>query len=270
VGLLIQYLNPEFWIDMLRHSWAHVGETGFWVAVVQIIWINILLSGDNAVVIAMACRGLKPRQRVLGMIIGAGVASVLLILFTGIIATLMTLPLLKLIGGCALLWVAYDLVSPDSDDASDIEAGESLWRAVRIVVVADIVMSLDNVIAVAAAAQGNYLLLVLGLAISIPIVIGGSAAIMAILARFPILVWAGGALLGWIAGGLLATDPLVAGYVSAGIHLVFDSGYSILGYALKLDLELDLLELACSLLGAIGVVTAGLLSHRSSRSSAHK
>src|SRR5262245_36008251 len=187
----------------------------FWLAAVQIMGINILLSGDNAVVIALACRGLPPKERFWGMVFGAGVAAVLLILFTGIVATLMTLPYLKLVGGIALFWVAIKLVAPQPHDAEDTpEAVEDLWRAVRVVVVANIVMSLDNVIAVAAAAKGNYLLLGLGLAVSIPIVIAGSALFLAILERFPIVVWGGGALLGWIAGGLLPDDAVVAQYIA--------------------------------------------------------
>jgi YjbE family integral membrane protein len=263
LGLLTQYIEPEFWTVAFQNSLAPIAQPGFWVAVVQIIWINILLSGDNAVVIALACRGLPPRQRLWGMMIGAGVASVLLITFTAVVATLMTLPFLKLVGGCALFWVAYKLLLPDADEGT-IETVETLWRAVRIVVVADIVMSLDNVIAVAAAAKGNFVLLGLGLAVSIPVVIAGSAVIIAILEAFPLLVWAGAALLGWIAGGLLATDPLVARYISAEAHIVIDTGYAILGRAdhTALDFELNLLELACSLLGAIGVVVAGVLTLR--------
>src|SRR5262245_18832350 len=177
--------------------------------------INILLSGDNAVVIALACRALPPRERFWGMLFGAGLAAILLILFTGVVATLMKLPYLKLIGGLALFWVAIKLVTPQPHDAEDTpEAVEDLWRAVRVVVVANIVMSLDNVIAVAAAANGNYLLLGLGLAISIPVVIAGSALFLAVLERFPWVVWAGGALLGWIAGGLLPDDAFIAQYIA--------------------------------------------------------
>jgi YjbE family integral membrane protein len=237
--------------QLLNGFVADVGDAGFWVAVVQIIWINILLSGDNAVVIAMACRALPPRQRLWGMAIGAGVASVLLIVFTGIVATLMTLPFLKLVGGVALFWVAYNLVLPDTDD-QEIEAVGTLWRAIRIVVVADIVMSLDNVIAVAGAAHGNYLLLGLGLAISIPVVIAGSAAIMAVLAQLPILVWAGAAMLGFIAGGLIATDPGVLQYVPTDPRIAIEA----------LDFNMSLIEFVCSLVGAVGVVIAGVLTLR--------
>src|SRR6266849_7181476 len=202
----------------------------FWLAAMQIMGINILLSGDNAVVIALAVRALPPKERFWGMVLGAGCAAVLLILFTGIVATLLKLPYLKLIGGLALFWVAVKLVAPQPHDAEDTpEAVEDLWRAVRVVVIANIVMSLDNVIAVAAAANGNYLLLGLGLAVSIPVVVAGSAMIMAILDRFPILVWAGAALLGWIAGGLVATDPFVHQYLSSATQVAFDTGSTMLG-----------------------------------------
>jgi YjbE family integral membrane protein len=181
----------------------------FWVAVGKIIWINILLSGDNALVIAMACRGLQPKQRLWGMIFGAGAAVVLRIIFTFIVVTLMSLPYLKLVGGLALLWIAAKLLVPEGEDEEGVESAAHLWAAIQIVVVADIVMSLDNVIAVAAAANGGLPLLVLGLAISIPLIVAGAALIMALLTRLPILVWLGAALLGWIAGDVIATDPAI-------------------------------------------------------------
>jgi YjbE family integral membrane protein len=183
------------------------GQTAFWLAISQIIWINILLSGDNAVVIAMACRSLQPRARLWGMILGAGVAVVLRIIFTGIVTTLMEIPFLKAAGAIALLYIAVDLVRPKSEDTNDaVSAADTLWRAMITIAVADVVMSLDNVIAIAAVAKGSWLLLLIGLGISIPMIIAGSAIIMALLDRVPVLVWAGAALLGWIAGELLLTD----------------------------------------------------------------
>ena len=221
-------------------------RAGFWLAALQIMGINILLSGDNAVVIALAVRALPPKQRFWGMVLGAGAAAVLLIVFTGIIATLMKLPYLKFAGGLALFWVAIKLVSPQTHDAEDTpEAVEDLWRAVRVVVVANIVMSLDNVIAVAAAAKGNYLLLGLGLAVSIPVVIAGSALFLAIIERFPIVVWGGGALLGWIAGGLLPEDPIIAEHFS--------------------EATAETLEVVCGIAGAIIVVLVGVYMVKSSR-----
>src|ERR1700720_4287691 len=237
----------------------------FWVAVGKIIWINVLLSGDNALVIALACQGLHPRQRVWGMVIGAGIAVVLLILFTGIVATLMVLPYLKLAGGLALLAIAAKLLVPE-DECDDVTAGTSLWLAVRIVVMADIVMSLDNVIAVAAAANGQLPLLILGLAISIPMIIAGAALIMMILDRMPILVWLGAALLGWIGGQVIATDPaigprlhqLLAGDVSLNI----DTTSSLFGFAehLRFDGEID--EFLLALLGATIVLVVGSIWRR--------
>jgi YjbE family integral membrane protein len=199
-------------MDLLVNEMSH---PAFWLAVVQVIWINILLSGDNAVVIALACRGLPPKERRWGMIIGAGVASVLLIVFTGVVSVLMTLPYLKLVSAIALLWIAIKLLAPQAHDAEDTpEAIEDLWRAVRLVVVANIVMSLDNVIAVAAVAKGDYVLLTLGLVVSIPIVIAGSAIILALLERFPILIWGGAAVLGWVAGEIFSSDQVVLNFFS--------------------------------------------------------
>ena len=271
---------------------AELARPTFWLAALQIMGINILLSGDNAVVIALACRALPPRELFWGMVFGAGVAAVLLIIFTGIVATLMELPYLKLAGGLALFWVAIKLVSPQPHDAEDTpEAVEDLWRAVRVVVVANIVMSLDNVIAVAAAANGDYILLGLGLAVSIPIVIAGSALFLALLNRFPWVVWAGGALLGWIAGNLLPDDPIVAQFIArrygmaitpswwphnaeaianyiAGKSLMsFDVAYAWFERAgnLRLEFVLEPWELVFSLLGSVIVVGAGLRLVRASR-----
>jgi YjbE family integral membrane protein len=266
----------------------------FWLAALQIMGINILLSGDNAVVIALAVRALPPRERFWGMVLGAGCAAVLLILFTGIVATLLKLPYLKLIGGIALFWVAVKLVAPQHQDAEDTpEAVEDLWRAVRVVVVANIVMSLDNVIAVAAAANGNYVLLALGLAISIPVVIAGSALFLAILERFPWVVWAGGALLGWIAGSLLPDDAFIAQYIArlygapivpslwpdalaieeslkAAAKAALEHDFAWLGGVGQYMIENDMepVSLVCGILGAIFVVLMGLYVARASNAAA--
>src|SRR5262245_305682 len=241
-------------------------QVGFWAAVVKVIWINILLSGDNAILIALACRRLPPPQRRWGMIIGAGVASILLIVFTGVISTLMTLPYLKMVGGLALMWIAFRLLVP-SEDEHHVEAVEDLWRAVKIVVVADVIMSLDNVIAVAAAAGGSYLLLGLGLTVSIPIVIGGATLIMALLERFPLLVWAGAALPGWIAGGLIFEDPALGQFLPATPILTFALPSIIFGGSADHHPEIfvDPLDLAFSLAGSIVVLVTALWSLRSRR-----
>jgi YjbE family integral membrane protein len=177
--------------------------------------INLLLSGDNAVIIAMACRGLPPRQRLWGMIIGASGAVLLRVVFTVLFARLMVLPYVNLIGGLALLYIAAKLLVPADRGKEQIKAAANLWRAVRTVAVADVIMSLDNTIAIVVAARGNLALLVIGLVLSIPIILAGAALIMALLDRFPIFVWAGAALLGWIAGDIIATDPAVSGYLTA-------------------------------------------------------
>ncbi|MGA7012416.1 MAG: TerC family protein [Pseudolabrys sp.] len=215
VGSISQLIDPAGWWALISSGWSDVGHTEFWIALAKIMWINILLSGDNAVVIAMACRGLPHRQRVWGMILGAGVAVGLRIVFTGVVASLMTLPYLKIIGGLALFYIAAKLLVPDDPDEGESEAAEHLWRVVRIVAIADIIMSLDNVIAIAAAAGGNMALLVIGLAISIPLIVAGAALIMSLLDRFPILVWAGAGLLGWIVGEVIATDPVVVAWLTA-------------------------------------------------------
>jgi YjbE family integral membrane protein len=267
----------------------------FWLAALQIMGINILLSGDNAVVIALAVRALPPRERFWGMVLGAGCAAVLLILFTGIVATLLKLPYLKLIGGLALFWVAVKLVVPQHQDEEDTpEAVEDLWRAVRVVVVANIVMSLDNVIAVAAAAHGNYVLLALGLAISIPVVIAGSALFLVILQRFPWVVWAGGALLGWIAGGLLPDDAFIAQYIAklygAAVEPSLWTDALAVDEALKqawklavehdawlgpagrfmIDNDLEPISVVCGVAGAIFVVLMGLYLVRTSNAAEAK
>jgi YjbE family integral membrane protein len=213
----------------------------------------------------MACRGLAPRQRLWGMTIGAGIAVVLLITFTGVVVTLMGLPYLKLVGGLALLLIAAKLLVPD-EEGGDVTAGTSLWHAIRIVVIADIVMSLDNVIAVAAAANGELMLLVLGLAISIPMIIAGAALIMLVLDRFPILVWLGATLLGWIAGDVIETDPAIKPLLDHVLHgkITFglDASSAIFGWAPHLRLDGDLDEYICSIAGAILVLVVGSLWRR--------
>jgi YjbE family integral membrane protein len=209
VAAITEFFNPALWREWLSAGVDQLGYTAFWFAVGQIIFINALLSGDNAIVIAMACRGLPQPQRRWGLVIGAGLAALLRILFTVVLASLLMLPYLKLIGGAGLLYISAKLLVPEPADRNEIEAAAHLWRAVVVVVVADIIMSFDNVVAIAAAARGDYLLLAIGLAISIPLLIAGAALIAALLDRFPVLVWLGAALLGWIAGETMATDPAV-------------------------------------------------------------
>jgi YjbE family integral membrane protein len=185
----------------------------------QIIWINIILSGDNAVVIAMACRGLPQNRQRTGMVLGALVAVALRIVFTVLVATLLSTPFLKIVGGCLLLWIAVKLVLGEDEDGGGVKESDRLWHAIRTIAVADAVMSLDNVLAIAAVAKDSVPLLMIGLAISIPLIVAGAALIMALLARFPILVWAGAALLGWVAGDMLISDPWLVGVLGeATVH----------------------------------------------------
>ena len=190
----------------------------FWLAALQIIYINILLSGDNAVVIALACRDLPPAQRRWGIIWGAAGAIVLRIILTIFAVTLLTLPWLKIVGGVLLLWIGIKLIVQEEEGEQEVKASERLWSAVRTVIVADLVMSVDNVLGVAAAAKGSVPLLVFGLVVSIPLVIAGSQIILKLIERFPWIILAGGGLLGWIAGKMLVEDAAISGWVEANAH----------------------------------------------------
>jgi YjbE family integral membrane protein len=186
--------------------------TAFWLPLLEIIWINILLSGDNAVVIALACRSLPGRQRTLGIVLGSGAAVAFRIVFTIFVVELLGLPFVKIAGGVLLLWIAVKL-AVENEPEKEIKPANTLWSAVRTVAMADAVMSLDNMMAVAAAAKGSKLLILFGLALSIPLLFFGSTLVLALLTRFPVLVWAGAVLLGWIAGDLIGTDPDLAAWL---------------------------------------------------------
>jgi len=194
------------------------GSPQFWLAGIEIIVINILLSGDNAVVIALACRNLPPHQRRWGVVWGAGGAIVLRIVLTFFAISLLDLPWLKIVGGLLLLWIGVKLIADDGGEGHEVKASNQLFSAVRTIVVADLVMSLDNVIGVAAAAKGSLVLLVFGLVVSIPLVIVGSQLIMKAIERFPMLVMAGGGLLGYVAGEMAVTDNAVSGWIEAHAH----------------------------------------------------
>jgi len=187
----------------------------FWIAVVEIIFVNILLSGDNAVVIALACRNLAPRQRRQGIFWGVLGAIVLRIVLTFFAMSLLAYPWLKLIGGALLLWIGVKLITQDDGGEHKVKASDRLMTAVWTIIVADLIMSLDNVVGVAAAAKGDGLLIVFGLVTSIPIVIVGSQIIMRLIARFPVLVLAGGGLLGYIAGEMVIEDPALQSWIAA-------------------------------------------------------
>ena len=257
----MQFFDLATYTNLLTQFESEIRQPQFYVALTKIIWINVLLSGDNALVIALACRGLQPKQRVWGMVLGAGVAVVLRIIFTFIVVTLMALPFLKLIGGLALIVIAAKLLVPESQDEDGVQAAAHLWAAVRIVAIADIIMSLDNVIAVAAAANGSAILLILGLAISIPMIVAGAAVIMALLDKLPILVWFGAALLGWIAGEVIATDPAIApwlhSFLSGTVNLSFETVSSMFGFTRNLRFGTDVGELLLGLLGIVVVLVWG-------------
>ena len=183
----------------------------FWVAVGQIILIDIVLSGDNAVVIALACRNLTPEQRKTGIFWGVAGAIGLRVVLTVFAALVMNLPWLKLVGGLLLIWIAVKLMLPEEEEGHDIQASAHLWGAVKTIIVADFVMSLDNVIAVAGAAHGSLALLLFGLAVSIPLIVWSSQLILRWMERWPWIVLLGAALLGYVAGQMIFTDPGVIG-----------------------------------------------------------
>jgi len=187
----------------------------FWVAVTQIIFIDIVLSGDNAVVIAMACRNLSPDLRRRGVLWGVAGAVGLRVVLTLFAARLLGYPYLKLIGGLLLLWIGIKLLLPEAADGHAIKAADNLAGAVKTIVVADLVMSLDNVVAVAAASRDSLALLLFGLAVSIPLIIWTSQLFMHVMERFPFIVVLGAGLLGYVAGGMLVADPAVRGWFGA-------------------------------------------------------
>lgn len=187
----------------------------FWVGLWQIILVNIVLSGDNAVVIALAARSLPPKQQTLAVFWGAGAAVVMRIILTVVAVELLKWPWLKLVGAVLLLWIAVKLLIPEEGGESGVESSDNLWAAIKTILIADLVMSLDNVIAVAAAAKGSLTLLILGLAISIPLVIFGATMLMKLMDRWPIIITIGAGLLGWVAGDMAVTDPVVKDWVDA-------------------------------------------------------
>ena len=192
----------------------------FWLALGQIIIIDILLGGDNAVVIALACRKLPPEQRKKGIIFGTAGAIILRVILIAFAMVLLTVPLLKFVGAILLVWIGVKLLAPDDEAHGDIQGSDKLFAAIKTIIVADLVMSVDNVIAIAGAAQNagehSFLLVVLGLLISIPIIVWGSQLVIKLMERFPMIITLGGMLLGWIAGGMLVTDPVFLSYAAKG------------------------------------------------------
>lgn len=187
-----------------------IDHTIFWIGLAQIIGVNIILSGDNAVVIALAARSLPAHQQKRAILWGSGAAVAMRIVLTIVAVEMLRMPYLKLVGAALLLWIGIKLLLPEGDeDDGDSHSTSNLMAAVRTILIADLVMSLDNVIAVAAAAKGSLLLLIIGLAISIPLVVFGSTLLLKVMQRFPIVITIGAGLLGWVAGEMAVTDPLV-------------------------------------------------------------
>lgn len=197
---------------------AFLSSPEFWIALSQIILINIVLSGDNAVVIALACRSLPPQQQKKAILFGSVGAIVLRVVLTFFAVYLLSLPYLKLIGAALLLWIGIGLLKGE-DEEEEMEGHSNLAAAIKTIVIADLVMSLDNVIGVAAAAKGNVPLLVFGLVISIPLIIFGSTIILKLMNRFPVIITIGAGLLGWVAGEMALTDPASKHFVEAHHYL---------------------------------------------------
>ena len=229
----------------------------FWIAVGQIIMIDILLGGDNAVVIALACRKLPPDLRVKGILwgtVGAIVLRVILIFFA---LTLLAIPYLKLVGAVLLVWIGVKLLAPDDDGHGDVQASDKLIAAIKTIIVADLVMSVDNVIAIAGAAEsagGDHKmpLVVFGLLVSIPIIVWGSQLVIKLMDRFPMIITVGGMLLGWIAGTMAVTDPALVGYVPS--EAAAKPGLA--------PVVLDSLRYGAGVAGALLVLALGMLLKR--------
>ncbi len=214
------------------------GTPEFWVAVLQIIMIDILLGGDNAVVIALACRRLPEKQRKLGIFWGVAGAVILRVVITIFAVALLAIPYLKIVGAVLLFWIGIKLVVPDDGGEHEIDASTSLSGAIKTIIVADFVMSLDNVIGVAAAAKDSMLLIVFGLLVSIPIIVFCSQIVLRLMERFPVIILIGGMLLGYIAGDMMVRDPAIVAWVKSNAYWL--SEYHVAG-----------------IVGALGVLAAG-------------
>jgi YjbE family integral membrane protein len=192
-----------------------LSSAAFWVGLLQIGYLNVLLSGDNALVIALAVRALPRRERVLGQIWGAAAAVLLRLLFLAVVMYLLEIPLLKLVGGVVLVWIAVKLVQAETGVESELRRGASMWEAIWIIILADVTMSLDNVLAVAAAARGDFVLIVFGIGLSLPIVVWGAGWLARLMNRYGWIVWLGGGILGKVAGHMILEDRLLRGWALA-------------------------------------------------------
>jgi len=203
-------------------DWAN--DPQFWLGLLQIIWIDIILSGDNAVVIALACRRLPQHQQRVAILAGTGAAIGLRVAMATVVTLLLEISYLKLVGSVLLLWIAIKLLAPQDEEGGEGASIGNLWQAIRTIVIADFVMSLDNVIGIAAAAKGSVLLLTLGLMISIPLIVFSSTMILKFMGRYPWIVTLGGALLGYIAGEMAVTDRAVTGWITGHAPMLHTVG----------------------------------------------
>jgi YjbE family integral membrane protein len=203
----------------------------FWAHLLEIAFLNLLLSGDNAVVIALAVRGLPRRQRFLGQIWGTVGAVVLRLVFVAVISALFRIPLLRLAGGLLLVWIAVKLVQPERESGPSARRGATYWEAVWIILVADVTMSLDNVLAIAAAARGDMLLVGLGIASSLPLVVWGSGVLASLMNRHAWIIWLGGGILGYVAAAMILEDPMVSARLGGFPHALQSAAALALGAA---------------------------------------
>jgi YjbE family integral membrane protein len=236
----------------------HLTAAAFWLALWKIMVANVILSGDNAVVIAMAARNLIEKHRRTAIIFGGAGAIVLLIIFCGLLGVLLDVPYLKLVGGLLLLWIGIKLVG-DEEEGSDVKAHEKLWPAIWSIAFANTVMSLDNAIAITAAAKGDFALMCMGLVISVPIIIAGAAVISNLLSRFPWLALIGAGLIGWIAGDVIAGEGRIEQAGPDGSLVDVVQPGSLAGW---LDLHIPHAELVCSVAGAALVLALGMMIGR--------
>ena len=226
-----------------------LASQAFWLGLLKIIGVNIILSGDNAVVIALAARSLPKKQQMQAVIWGSGAAIILRVILTLFAVALLTLPWLKIVGSLLLFWIGVKLLIPEEGD-DEIEASDKLLAAIKTILIADLVMSLDNVIAVAAAAGGSVVLLILGLGISIPLVIFGATLLLKLMERFPVIITIGAGLIGWVAGEMLVADAALERWLT-GLGVSYDKGHPMVG-----GLSLEVLA---GIVGVVIVVVTGTL-----------
>lgn len=230
-----------------------------WGAILQIIMIDILLGGDNAVVIALACRNLEPKQRMRGILWGTAGAIVLRVILIAFALTLLNIPFLKLVGGALLIWIGIKLLVPETEGHGNVSSGTTLWAAIKTIIIADFVMSLDNVIAIAAAANNTHAehqlyYVIFGLVVSVPIIVWGSTLVLKLIDRFPVVVTIGAGLLGWIAGGMMINDGVV---VSQLVTLTNGAWIETASQAGGHDTVITPVKIAAEIIGALLVVLLG-------------